>query len=173
MNNKFLNLLEKLDLLDKKDVLNGEIKEVSVNDADKCWFFDIEFSYPLGIDDFDLFTRRLELLPTKIASIEKTQYKISYTRCDYEKLEEYYDFVLKKLSKKKPRFTSILDFEIDILRNKIEVICPNDATFVSELLFELKDELALLGFDCVLATKMCQKTPLIKEKIVKDRKSVV
>lgn len=170
MNDKFLNLLEKLDLLSKKEVLNGKIKEVSVNDADKCWFFDIEFPYPLNIDDFDLFTRRLELLPTKISSIKKTLCNIRYTKCDYEKLEDYYDFVLKKLSKKKPRFTSILDFEIDIIKNKIEVVCPKDATFVNELLIELKGELAMLGFECELVSKICQESPLIKEKIVKQAK---
>ncbi len=170
MNNKFLKLLEMLDLLNKKDVLNGKIKEISVNDADKCWFFDIEFPYPLNIDDFDLFTKRLDLLPKKVESIKKATYKIVYKKSDYEKLEEYYDFVLRKLSKKKPRFTSILDFEIDILNNKIEVVCPEDATFVSELLHELKVELSNLGFNCILSTKMSVDKPLIKEKIVKQAK---
>lgn len=170
MNNEFLKLLETLDLLDKKDVLNGKIKEVLVKDADKCWFFDIEFPYPLDIEEFDIFTKRMELLPKKIESINKCTYKISYSKSDYEKLEEYYDFVLRKLSKKKPRFTSILDFEIDIINNKVEVLCPKDATFVSELLYELKGELATLGFNCILATRMCVEKPLIKEKIVKQAK---
>ncbi len=170
MNDKFLKLLEMLDLLDKKDILNGEIKEIIVKDADKCWFFDIEFPYPLDIDNFDLFTRRIELLPRKVKSIKKTAYKIKYKKPDYEKIEEYYDFVLRKLSKKKPRFTSILDFEIDILKNRIEVICPKDATFVTELLYELRVELTNIGFNCILATRMSVEKPLIKEKIVKKAK---
>jgi len=170
MNDEFLKLLEMLDLQDKKDVLNGKINEILVKEADKCWFFDIEFPYPLDIEEFDLFTRRIELLPNKLDSITKCSYRINYTKCDNEKLDEYYDFVLRKLSKKKPRFTSILDFEIDITNNKIEVVCPKDATFVSELLNELKVELLNLGFNCVLATRMCIDKPLIKEKIVKQTK---
>ncbi|MBN2605269.1 MAG: PolC-type DNA polymerase III [Bacilli bacterium] len=165
MDDKFLLLLETLDLLEEKEHFDGKINEMYVNKADDSWFFDIEFKKPLDIEDFDLFTKRIELLPKKIKSIQKIVYHISYVQEDNQCLEDYYTFVLKKLAKKKPRFSSIIDFDIDCYNNRIEVLCPKDGTFVSDLLSELKIELTNIGFDAYLTTRMCNDTQTIEETI--------
>ncbi len=168
MNDKLMKLLELLDLLSEIKIYEGKLNEITVNKADNSWFFDIEFVNVLDIEHFLTFVRRLESLPKKLDYITKTDYKITYIKNDYTQLSEYYDFVLKKLTKKKPRFSSIIDFEIDQIDNKLEVICPKDGTFVTDLLKDIKNQLLKIGFDVVLDTKICQERPLIRDRMIKQ-----
>ena len=121
MNDKLMKLLELLDLLDEIKIYDGKLNEITVNKADNSWFFDIEFENVLEIEYFLKFVERLESLPKQLAYITKTDYKITYLNNDYSHLSDYYDFILKKLVKVKPRFSSILDFEIDQKGNRLEI----------------------------------------------------
>jgi len=168
MNDKLIKLLEMLDLINDLKNYEGILKEITVNKADDSWFFDIEFENVLEIEHFCTFINRLELLPKKMKVITKTDYKISYKNYNDSNLEDYYDFVLRKLSKLKPRFSAILDFEIEHNNNHLEVLCPKDGTFATELLYELKTELLKIGFDISLSTKICEEKPLIKERMEKS-----
>jgi len=170
MNDKLLKLLELLDLLNEIKNYEGKLNEITVNKADNSWFFDIEFENVLEIEHFLMFAQRLEDLPKKLTYITKTDFKFTYQKNDYSQLCEYYDFILKKLTKKKPRFSSILDFEIDQNENFLEIVCPKDGTFVTDLLHEIKTELLKIGFDVELATRICTKRPLIRERM--DRQDV-
>ena len=174
MNGRFKKLLEMLDLKEKENQYKGRIKDFYVTttqyNANDSWYFDVEFERPLEIEEFKVFTERLELLPMKVKSIKNILYKISYGENDYTLLEEYYGYIIGKIAKLRPRFSSIIDFDISLNRNRIEVSCPKDATFVTDLLYELKPELLRVGFDCLLATKICQDKPSIKERMKKQDK---
>ncbi len=165
MNDKLLKLLELLDLQSEIKNYDGKLNEITVNKADNSWFFDIEFENVLEIEHFLMFAKRLEELPKKLTYITKTDFKFTYKNNDCSQLCEYYDFILKKLTKKKPRFSSILDFEIEQTENRLEIVCPKDGTFVSDLLSEIKTELLKIGFDVVLATRICAERPLIRERM--------
>ncbi|MCK5388250.1 MAG: PolC-type DNA polymerase III, partial [Candidatus Izimaplasma sp.] len=167
MNDKLLKLLELLDLVSESKIFNGKLHGITVNKADNSWFFDIEFKKVLEIEDFLTFVERLENLPEKLEYISKTDYKIKYSKNNNEALSEYYDYVLRKLTEKKPRFSSILDFEIEQRGNKIEVICPKDGTFVTDMLSDIKKELLKNGFDTVLAMKISNDKPLIRDRMIK------
>ncbi len=167
MNDKLMKLLELLDLLDEIKIYDGKLNGITVNKADNSWFFDIEFENALEIEYFLKFVERLESLPKKLDYITKTAYKITYLNNDYSQLSEYYDYILRKLTKVKPRFSSILDFETDIKGNRLEIICPKDGTFVTDLLYELKSELIKVGFDATLATRISIDRPLIKDRMIK------
>ena len=170
MNDNFKNLLKQLDLLDKTDVYHGDLIEIIADSADNSWLFDVEFDEPISISDFELFHKRITLLPNKIKSINKADLKIHYAQNDFKRLEDYYDFVLKKLAESKPRFNAILNFDIEQKQNRIEVVCPKDGTFVTDMLYEIKSELLQMGFDVYLATRICQEQPLIKERIDQESK---
>lgn len=172
MDGRLNKLLETLDLKGKENRYKGRIKDFYIAttqyNANDSWFFDIEFDEPLEIEDFKVFTERLDSLPNKVKGIKYTNYKINYANNDYSKLEDYYDYIISKMASKKPRFTSIVDFNININRNRIEVMCPKDATFVTDLLYDLKPQLLNIGFDCLLATRICNDRPTIKERMDKQ-----
>ncbi len=167
MNDKLKKLLELLDLVSESKTYDGKLNGIIVNKADNSWFFDIEFTNVLEIEKFLTFTDKLNSLPSKLEYITKTEYKIRYKNNNDSLLTEYYEFVLKKLTKKKPRFSSILDFEVKQKGNKLEVICPKDGTFVTDMLYEIKSELLKVGFDTILATKISDEKPLIRDRMVK------
>ena len=137
MNGRLIKLLEMLDLKEQKDLKTGRVKDFYITttqyNANDSWFFDLEFDEPLEIESFKLFIERLELLPRKVQAIKYTDYKITFLNNDYLKVEEYYDFIIAKMATKKPRFSSIIDFDVNISINRLEVVCPKDATFVTEL----------------------------------------
>ena len=141
MNGNFIKLLEQLELEQKKDTYQGTLKDIIVNKADHSWFFDIELQRPLDIEDFKELKEKIEGLSSKVRGVNNVTFNIVYKENDFSLLPDYYDVVLKKLSEKKPRFSSILDFDIDVINNRIEVLCPKDGTFVSDLLYEVKAEL--------------------------------
>jgi len=173
MNDKLMKLLELLDLLSEIKTYEGKLNEIIVNKADNSWFFDIEFDKVLEMKDFLTFVNRLELLPEKLTYITKTDFKIKYLNNDYSLLCDYYDFVLRRLTKKKPRFSSILDFEITQNNKRLEVICPKDGTFVTDLLYDIKKELQKVGFDATLATKINMDGPLIKDRMIKSTQEFI
>lgn len=168
MNDNFRNLLEQLDLQDKTNIYHGDLIEIVVDDEQHCWLFRVEFKQPLAIEDFELFHQRITVLPTKFSSITKAELKVTYEENDFSALEEYYNYVLHKLAAQKPRFNAIIEFDIEQKRNRIEVVCPKDGTFVTDMLYEVKRELSLMGFDVLLATRICKETPLIKDRITKQ-----
>jgi len=165
MNDNFKNLLKQLDLLDKTDVYQGDLIKIDVDSADDSWLFEVEFDKPITIRDFEYFHNKVKLLPSKITSINKAGLNVAFKENDYSMLGDYYDFVLRKLSHDKPRFNAIIDFDIEIKNNRIEVICPKDGTFVSDMLYEIKSELLSMGYDVYLATRICKEQPLIKDRI--------
>ncbi len=173
MNDKLITLLELLNLAEKSKTYNGKLNGITVNKADNSWFFDIEFNRVLSIEDFKLFHLRLNELPNKLKYITKVTYKISYKKNNYAELAEYYDFVLKELTNKKPRFSSILDFEIEQNKNHIEVVCPKDGTFVKDMLKEVKTALLKLGFDATLAIRICEEKPLIRDRMTKQDQAFI
>jgi DNA polymerase-3 subunit alpha (Gram-positive type) len=172
MGQRLVNLLEKLKLSDKKHLYRGRIKDFYITttqyNANDSWFFDIEFEKPFDIEDFKVFVERLELLPKTVKGIQYIDYHISFEENDYTLVEDYYDFCINRMIKKRPRFTSIIDYEINTFRNRLEVVCPKDATFVTDLLYQLKPELLKIGFDCLLATKFIKDKPSISERIIKQ-----
>ncbi len=171
MNGNFIKLLEQLELEQKKDTYQGTLKDIIVNKADHSWFFDIELQRPLDIEDFKELKEKIEGLSSKVRGVNNVTFNIVYKENDFSLLPDYYDVVLKKLSEKKPRFSSILDFDIDVINNRIEVLCPKDGTFVSDLLYEVKAELLKIGFDVRLATRISKEKPLIKDRIDKQDKA--
>jgi DNA polymerase-3 subunit alpha (Gram-positive type) len=168
MNDNFLNLLKQLDLQEKTDVYNGDLNEIIIDTANESWLFDVAFNQPMSIADFEMFHQKIMELPTKISSIKKADMKVSYKSNDHSMLCDYYDFVLKQLAQNKPRFNAIIDFEIEQNNNRIEIICPSDGTFVTEMLYEIKSELLKMGFDAYLATRVCQEQPKIIDRITKE-----
>lgn len=170
MNGNLKKLLEQLELSDKSHIYQGKLKEITVDKTDNSWFFDIEFKKPLEIDQFEIFSNRMKELPNKIKSVTLCDYYITYKKSNNKILPDYYDFVLRSLSAKKPRFSSILDFDIEHNDNRIEVLCPEDGTFVKDLLYEIRAELAKLGFDARLATSVNKERPLIQDRIIKQGK---
>ena len=168
MNNNFKNLLTQLDLLEKANVYDGELLEIVVDEADKSWLFDVEFENPMSISDFELFHQRIKAVPQKISSIDYAELRVKYRNNDYKRLQDYYDFVLRKLAENKPRFNAIINFDIDQKDNRIEVVCPKDGTFVSSMLYDIKRELLVMGFDVNLATRICKEQPLITTRINKE-----
>jgi len=173
MNDKLMKLLELLDLASESKIYNGKLNGITVNKTDNSWFFDIEFNRVLEIEQFKTFASRVESLPEKLKYITKVDYEISYKKNNNSHLSEYYDYVLRKLTKKKPRFNSILDFEIEQKGNRVEVVCPKDGTFVSDMLSEVKIELLKVGFNAVLSTRICIDKPLIRDRMVKHDREFI
>ena len=71
MNERFLRLLNLLDLLDKKAIYQGDLAEIVVNPTDNSWFFDVTFDEPLEIAQFEEFAHRVDLLHHNQESINK------------------------------------------------------------------------------------------------------
>ncbi|AIO19610.1 DNA polymerase III PolC-type [Candidatus Izimaplasma bacterium HR1] len=168
MNDNFLNLLKQLNLQEKTDIYNGDLVEILIDPTTDSWLFDVEFDEPISISDFEAFHLQIQELPKEIKSCKKAELTIRYKNNDFKRLEDYYDFVLKRLAVNKPRFSAIVDFDIEINKNRIEVICPSDGTFVTAMLYEIKSELLKMGFDALLATRICKKQPKIKDRIIKE-----
>jgi DNA polymerase-3 subunit alpha (Gram-positive type) len=64
-----------------------------------------------------------------------------------------------------------LDFDIEVEGTCIDVLCPKDANFTNDLLYELKPEMARVGFDCEMHTKVCHEKETIGQRIIKhDRR---
>lgn len=172
MKDRFLRLLEMLKLQDKINIYNGELRNfeviTTVNNANDSWFFDIALQKPIDIEDFKILGDRIRQLPKVIKGVSNADYKISYKEMDYDQLEEYYDYVIRTMAKKKPRFSSIIDFDIDREENKIVVVRPKDATFVTELLYELKEELLKFGFDVILSSRICADSETITERMARQ-----
>jgi len=166
MSDRLKKLLDLLSITDTENY-RGTINEMTVNEADHCWFFDITFDEVLSIKEFTEFAEKMEVLPSKVPSIKTCEFKITYHNAAYQELPDYYDFVLKKLAAKKPRFNAIIDFQIEQDENRLELLCPSDATFVADMLEEIKDALENLGMKCILATKVCHKQPSINDSITK------
>ncbi len=168
MNDNFLNLLKQLNLQEKTDIYNGDLVEIIVDPTTNSWLFDVEFDEPISISDFETFHRQIKDIPSQIKSCNKAEMTIRYKNNDFSRLQDYYDFVLKRLAENKPRFSAIIDFDIEQSKNRIEVVCPTDGTFVTSMLYEIKSELLKMGFDALLATRICKDQPMIKERIKKE-----
>ena len=170
MNDNFRNLLAHLKLLDHETLFDGNLNEIIVDDEHHQWIFDVEFNEPLEIDDFELFHERIIELPTTVKSITKAELRLHYTNNDFSRLEEYYNYTLKKLALQKPRYNAIVEFDIEQTGNRIEIVCPKDATFVTDMLYEVKSELKRMGFDVLLAHRISQESPTIKDRIAEQEK---
>jgi DNA polymerase-3 subunit alpha (Gram-positive type) len=170
MNDNFRNLLQTLDLLDHETLFDGNLHEIIVDDKEHCWLFDVAFSSPLSIEDFELFHDRILSLPQKVKQITKAELQIRYHNNDFSMLEEYYNYVLKKLAVQRPRFSAIIEFDIEQDKNRLEIVCPKDATFVSGMLYDVKTELNRMGFDVLLAHRMCEDTQSIQDRITEQEK---
>ena len=168
MNDNFLNLLKQLELQEKTDIYNGDLIEIIIDPANDSWLFDVEFDEPISISDFEKFHEKIKGLPNKIKSCKKTALTVRYKNNDYSRLTDYYDFVLRRLAEDKPRFSAIIDFDIDQTKNRLEVVCPSDGTFVTGMLYEIKSELLKMGFDVLLATRICKEKIKIKDRIIKS-----
>jgi DNA polymerase-3 subunit alpha (Gram-positive type) len=168
MKEQFGHLLKQLELFEWKDKLNGKLQEVVVDENNHVWTFDVIFERPLPIEDFTLFHRKVEELNRKFRSITKADLRITYENIDYSFLEDYYNYTLNKLAKQKPRFNAIIEFDLHQDGRTIEVVCPKDATFVSGMLTEIKNELQQFGFDVELKQLLCDKAPSIQDRIKKQ-----
>lgn len=173
MNGQFSKLLESIGLQDKKKKFQGRVKEFYVEttdfNANDRWSFEFEFDSPLPINDYQTFIEALENLPGKMKSIKQIDYRISYVNQDVDVLDDYYDFVIRKLARRKPRFNSMIDFDIVQKNSRLEVVCPKDAQYVQELIDELKPELERIGFECSLAIKYSKDKQSIEERINKQK----
>ncbi|MFK5882745.1 MAG: PHP domain-containing protein, partial [Candidatus Izemoplasma sp.] len=170
MNDKFFKLLEMLEMQEFQNEIFGDLKELTVNKADNSWFFDIVLENTLSIDTFDKFKSRIGNLPKKLKYIDSVDFRISYNNISYQDLLEYYDYVLRTLAKTKPRFNSIIDFEVELKDNRIQVICPSDGTFVTSLLYDVKKELQKIGLNVILGTRICEEKETITSRIEKNNK---
>ena len=141
---------------------------IIVDPTTNSWLFDVEFDDPISISDFETFHQQIRDIPNQIKSCKKAEMTIRYKNNDFSRLQDYYDFVLKRLAENKPRFSAIIDFDIEQNKNRIEVLCPSDGTFVTSMLYEIKSELLKMGFDALLATRICKEQPMIKERIIKE-----
>ena len=168
MNKQFRVLLEQLELQTQSNIYQGLLKDVTVNETNSCWSFRVRFNSPLAIEHLEEFESRFQRLPNKLAHCDKTELLLEYEEVNHEHIEAYYDYVLRKLAKERPRFNAILDFKIEQEDNKINVLCPKDGTFVTNMLYEIKRELKRYGFDVILASRICEKSPMIKDRISKE-----
>ncbi|MCF7925783.1 MAG: PolC-type DNA polymerase III, partial [Candidatus Izimaplasma sp.] len=168
MNNEFSVLLKQLDLADKDKIYKGSLEDVTINESNNCWSFRVRFNAPLTIENLEQFEAKFNELPNALAHCDKTQLFLEYDTINHDHIEAYYDYVLRKLAKQRPRFNAILDFEIEQEDNKINVVCPKDGTFVTNMLYIIKKELKRYGFDIILASRICDKSPMIKDRISKE-----
>jgi DNA polymerase-3 subunit alpha (Gram-positive type) len=168
MNEEFLVLLEQLELKDKQNVYQGTLLDVTVNETNNCWSYRVQFLKPLPLDVFQVFEEKFEKLPHTIESCQSNRLTIEYLEVDYDYLEGYYDHVLRKLAKKRPRFNAILDFDIEQNGEKINIVCPKDGMFVNGMLNDVKSHLLQYGFDVFLAVRVCEESPMIKDRIIQE-----
>ena len=171
MNDNFLNLLKQLNLHDKADVYNGDLIEIEADSVNHGWLFKVAFDHPLSIEAFETFHDAVVRLPDNIASIQSAELVVTYKHNDFALLPDYYNYVLRKLAQSKPRFNAIVDFDIEQTNNRIEVVCPKDGTFVTSMLYDVKSALLEMGFDVMLATRICQESPTIKDRMREEERT--
>lgn len=167
MKESFVKLLELLELNTLKETIHGKLIEMLVDERRNVWFFNIELEEPLDIETFKLFEKRLLELPHQTASCEKVQFSIDYKNSRYDNIADYYKHVLDQLTKDKPRYNAMSDFEVECSQNRIVILCPEDGGYVQDLLYTIEKRLEQLGFDVTLSMKVCEHAESITEKIRK------
>ncbi|MCF7927408.1 MAG: PHP domain-containing protein, partial [Candidatus Izimaplasma sp.] len=162
---RFKKLLKALELNENPVFSDGKLHKLLVDPAKKSWLFELEFPAPLEIKDFEELMNNINQIPSKFKEVKSTHVQITYDTPNFDLLPEYYDFVLQQLIQHRPRFSAMSDFEIEHSDNRLQVVCPKDGQFVTKMLKMVKKELQLIGFDVVLATRICDQQPSIKDKI--------
>lgn len=167
MNEGFKILLEQLELSDKANAYPGTFIDVTVNQTNNCWSYRVEFNQPLPIEDFDLFQSRFYKLPEQLNACNDIQLIIEYKEPSFNYIDEYYDYVIRKLAKQKPRFNAVIDFAIEREGNTIHLVCPKDGIFVNGMLKEIQREMMNCGFDVTFAVRVCENSETIEDRITK------
>ncbi len=165
MEKAFDTLIKLLELHEEKIPLSGKLVELEIDEQRQSWFFNIELEKPLDIEAFSRFISRLESLPSFLDTCSEVAYVIDYAMQDYDKLQDYYFFALKRLTAKRPRYNAMSAFEVEQDQNKLFIVCPKDGLYVEELLVEVERKLLAFGFDASLSVRYCEDAPTITEQI--------
>ncbi len=165
MEKEFDKLLNYLDLEDKKEIIQGKLIEVTVDEGRRQWFFNIELDNVLPLKDFILFENRLRNVPTYAKSCDHVHYQIEYKTVTYEDIIDYYHHALNTLKTLRPRYESMSDFDVEVDNDHLQIVCPKDGVYVENLLYDIKTYLLQIGFDITLNVRYCDSTPSITERI--------
>ena len=164
MKSNFNKLLAFLEL---NETIEGKLIELLVDERSQEWFFNIELSQPLEIEVFKRFEEKLLSIPSRVTSCSKVKYQLDYEKHNYDYLNDYYTHVINRLVSAHARFSSVKEFEVDIQKDVLNIVCPKDAVFVESMLYDIKKHLHLIGFDVTPKVKFCNDTPSISERIEK------
>lgn len=175
MSDSLERILQFLHLEDEKEAISGRLIELSVDEARREWFFNIELNRPLPIDVFARLQTGLENTPQFTQTCDRVTYEIDYVHPDYTDIDAYYQHVLNRLIARRPRYEALRGFPIEKNGNQtLHIVCPRDGTYVEDMLVDIEKALAQIGFEVQLDIRYCQEAPAISERIASiDREEII
>ncbi|TVP94757.1 MAG: PolC-type DNA polymerase III [Acholeplasmatales bacterium] len=166
MSESLERVLEFLHLEDEKEAISGRLIELSVDEARREWFFNIELEHPLPIEVFTRLQDGLENVPYFAKACDRVTYEIDYVHQDFSQIDSYYHHILNRLIARRPRYEALKGFPIEKNGNQtLHIVCPRDGTYVEDMLIDIEQALAQVGFEVTLDIRYCQEAPAISDRI--------
>ncbi len=128
MQDKLKDLLVKINLEKEYQeyLKDAKLKKVMVNTADDSWSFIIQNKELLPVEIYD---RLLELLNSTFDNIKKSYLLIEAENIDYNFINDYFKYIIKKLEKQSKMLSIFEDSEVLIGDNKLTVEVLNKVEF--------------------------------------------
>ena len=166
MEDKIKILFKQLNLSDSLQEKLNELKleKVKVNEKDGSWTFVLNSPDILDIEDYKVLE---EQAVTAFNKVKKVYFEIVPKHADKNKLEEYYNYALKKLHNI-ISFSDIYSNRLDINSLTIEAVNTEEEKQLNDLLPKLKYLLNLYGFSIDLSVYLNTNSNTVSSAIEKE-----
>lgn len=176
-NKKFLDLLNELDINIPEEAITGELTSILINHKLSTFTFSFKFLEIPKVDFLNELIAKVNHVYIKKFKIKEIKFKFIYKNKFIKEayLEEYYIYILDKLSEYRPHFTMFNAFTKNFSDNKIVfyVGCNNDQKVIEQFIDAFKKGFNIYSLDFInIETDISPFEKSIEEEIKSKIESI-
>lgn len=149
--NKFLFLIEQLDIKKHPALDNGEIDSIIINKEQGIWEFNFTFDTPLPLEILLELDSKLKNMMSSLRGVNKviTNYNYKNKSLNEITLKNYWEYFLNKLAEQRKRLNILHEVTVNYFENKITYLVANqdEVEMVYPLTLIILEELNKYGLD--------------------------
>ena len=152
-NTKFLELLKELDINIPEEILSGKLQAVLINQKLSTFTFLFEFPVVPKVEFLNELINKIQQIYLKKFKIKEIKFNFIYKNkfIKESSLEEYYNYIVTKLSEYRPHFSMFNAFTKNFSNSKVVfyVGCNNDQKVILQFIEAFKKGFAIYGLDFI------------------------
>ena len=125
--NKFLFLIEQLDIKKHPALDTGEIDSIIINKEQGIWEFNFTFDTPLPLEILLELDSKLKNMMSSLRGVNKviTNYNYKNKSLNEITLKNYWEYFLNKLAEQRKRLNILHEVTVNYFENKITYLVAN------------------------------------------------